>query len=67
MGMENMQQRKRVQRHSPRKRAGGTVITILLLITTIISAALAAVFGIGYVQGNQERSALVAQYEARIA
>ncbi|MDE7205674.1 MAG: glycoside hydrolase family 25 protein [Lachnospiraceae bacterium] len=65
--MENMQQGRRMQRHSPRKKAGGTIITVLLLVTTIVSAALAAVFGIGYVQGNQERNALVAQYEARIA
>lgn len=43
------------------------VITVLLLITTVISSALAAVFGIWYVQGNQERGALVAEYEARIA
>lgn len=61
--MENMQQRKRM----PRKKTGNTVVTVLLLATTIVSAALAAVFGIGYVQGNQERNALVAQYEARIA
>jgi len=61
--MENMQQRKRM----PRKKTGNTVVTVLLLATTIVSAALAAMFGIGYVQGNQERSALVAQYEARIA
>lgn len=48
-------------------RGGNTVIIVLLLLTTIISAMLAAVFGIGYVQGNQERGALVAEYEARIA
>ena len=65
--MENMQQRRRMQQHSPRKKAGGTIITVLLLVTTIVSAALAAVFAIGYVQGKQERNALVAQYEARIA
>ena len=61
--MENMQPRKRM----PRRNTGNTIITVLLLATTIVSAALAAVFGIGYVQGNQERNALVAQYEARIA
>lgn len=48
-------------------RGGNMVIIVLLLLTTIISATLAAVFGIGYVQGNQERGALVAEYEARIA
>lgn len=48
-------------------RGGNRVIIVLLLLTTIISATLAAVFGIGYVQGNQERGALVAEYEARIA
>lgn len=61
--MKNMQQRRRM----PRKKAGSTIITVLLLITTIISAALAIVFGIRCVQGNQERSVLVAQYEAQIA
>lgn len=48
-------------------RGGNMVIIVLLLITTVISATLAAVFGIWYVQGNQERGALVAEYEARIA
>lgn len=48
-------------------RGGNMVIIVLLLLTTIISATLAAVFGIGYAQGNQERGALVAEYEARIA
>ena len=61
--MENMQPKKRM----PRRNTGNTIITVLLLATTIVSAALAAVFGIGYVQGNQERNALVAQYETRIA
>ena len=61
--MENMQPTI----HMPRRKAGNTIIMVLLLATTIVSAALAAVFGIGYVQGNQERNALVAQYEARIA
>ncbi len=62
--MDNMKQRRRMPRQG---RGGNTVIIVLLLLTTIISATLAAVFGIGYVQGNQERGALVAEYEARIA
>lgn len=61
--MDNTQQRRR----SPRKKTGSAVLTALLLVTTIISATFAAVFGIWYVQGKQERSELVAQYEERIA
>ena len=62
--MDTMKQRRRMPRQG---RGGNMVIIVLLLLTTIISATLAAVFGIGYVQGNQERGALVAEYEARIA
>ncbi|NDO49699.1 hypothetical protein FMM75_09900 [Lachnospiraceae bacterium MD335] len=62
--MDTMKQRRRMPRQG---RGGNRVIIVLLLLTTIISATLAAVFGIGYVQGNQERGALVAEYEARIA
>lgn len=62
--MDTMKQRRRMPRQG---RGGNMVITVLLLITTVISATLAAVFGIGYVQGNQERGALVTEYEARIA
>lgn len=62
--MDTMKQRRRMPRQG---RGGNMVIIVLLLLTTIISAMLAAVFGIGYVQGNQERGALVAEYEARIA
>lgn len=62
--MDNMKKRRRML---GQRRSASTVITVMLLITTIISAALAAVFGIGYVQGNQEKVALVADYEARIA
>lgn len=61
--MENMQQNRRL----PRKKTGNAALTALLLVTTIISAALAAVFGIWYVQAKQEQNELAAQYEARIA
>lgn len=49
------------------RRAGSAVIIVLLALTSAISAALAAMFGVGYVQEKQERNALTAQYEARIA
>lgn len=64
MGMENLQQRNYVPR---RKKRGNTITIVLLTVTTIVSAALAAVFGTWYVQGNKEKEALVAEYEARIA
>lgn len=40
---------------------------VLLVLTTVISVAAAAMLGIEFVQEKQERNALVAEYEARIA
>lgn len=49
------------------RRTGSAFVIVLLVLTTIISVAAAAMLGIEFVQEKQERNALVAEYEARIA
>lgn len=62
--MEKLQQ---IRRKPKRKQSWNTIVMVILVITTTVSAALAVVLGAWNVQGNREREALVAEYEARIA
>lgn len=66
--MENMQPKKRrTPCKGAHKKAAGTIVIALLVVTTVLSAALAAVFGMGYVRSNSEKNRLITEYEARIA
>lgn len=49
------------------RQTGSAFVMVLLVLTTVISVAAAAMLGIEFVQEKQERNALVAEYEARIA
>jgi len=62
--MESIQQKRRMPK---RRKSWSGAVVVMLTITTIICAALAALFGTWYVKGKEEKEALVAEYEARIA